>query len=123
MELGQDFSLAYAFHWDQPISTSTQESIAAYGSDEDRIRLASHSSVTVATLGLLAMVPSPTVRIAVADNAATPPEVLALIANDHSRSVRVAGNAAIDLLPEAERDAARALVESPMQRLRSRFTA
>jgi carboxylesterase type B len=123
MELGQDFSLAYTFHWDQPISTSTQESIAAYGSDEDRIRLVGHSSVTVATLGLLAMVPSPVVRLAVADNPATPPEALALIANDHSRAVRAAGNAAIENLPEAERDAARALVESPMQRLKSRLTA
>ena len=123
MELGQEFSLAYSFNWDAPISTAAQESIAAYGTDDDRIRLACHFSVTVATLELLAMVPSPDVRLAVAENPATPVEALAIIASDHSKAVRVAGNAAIDQLPGPQRNAARAMVESPMHRLRSRFSA
>jgi hypothetical protein len=123
MELGQDFSLEYTFHWDSPISVATQESIAAYGSDEDRIHLAGHFSVTPDTLELLAAVPSPDVRIAVASNPATPWEALAKMTHDHTRDVKVAANAAIDQLPDTQRSSARAMVESPLRRLKSRFSA
>jgi Leucine rich repeat variant len=123
MELGQDFSLAYSFHWDAPIGAATQESIAAYGSDEDRIRLASHFSVTANTLELLAVVPSPEVRLAVANNPATPWEALARMTHDHTRDVKLAANAAIDHLPDTQRSAARAMVVSPIKRLKSRLGA
>jgi hypothetical protein len=123
MELGQEFTLAYSFHWELPISTATQESIAAYGTDEDRIHLASHFSVTPDTLELLAQVPSPEVRVAVTNNAATPWEALARMTHDHTRDVKVAANEAIEHLPETQRNAARAMVASPMRRLRSRFSA
>lgn len=122
-EMGQEFSLAYSFHWELPIGTATQESIAAYGTDEDRIRLASHFSVTPDTLELLAEVPSPEVRLAVTNNPATPWEALTRMTHDHSRDVKVAANAAIEHLPDTQRNAARAIVASPMRRLKSRFSA
>ena len=123
MELGQEFTLAYSFHWELPISTAAQQSIAAYGTDEDRIHLAGHFSVTPDTLELLAMVPSPDVRLAVAENPATPWEALARMTHDHTRGVKVAANAAIEQLPDTQRNAARAMIASPMRRLRSRFSA
>lgn len=120
MELGQEFSLAYAFQWDAPISAITQESIATYGSDEDRILLANHFSVTSASLEALAQALSPDVRVAVANNPVTPLESLARMSRDHSRDVKAVANAAIDDLPEPQRAAVRAMVETPMQRLKSR---
>jgi xanthine/CO dehydrogenase XdhC/CoxF family maturation factor len=123
MELGHEFSLAYSFHWELPISSTAQESIAAYGTDEDRIRLAGHFSATPDTLELLSEVPSPEVRLAVTNNPATPWEALARMTHDHARDVKVAANAAIEHLPDSQRNAARAMVASPMRRLRSRFSA
>jgi hypothetical protein len=123
MELGQDFSLSYSFHWENPITAAAQESIAAYGSDEDRILLAGHFSVTPDTLELLAAVPSPDVRLAVANNPATPWEALAQMAHDHTPEVKLAANAAIDHLPGTQQNAARAMVKSPRRRLRSRLSA
>jgi hypothetical protein len=123
MDLGQDFSLDYSFHWENPISPAAQESIAAYGSDEDRILLAGHFSVTTDTLELLAAVPSPDARIAVANNTATPWEALARMTHDHTRDVKVAATAAIEHLPDTQRGAARAMVESPMRRFKSRLGA
>jgi hypothetical protein len=123
MELGQEFSLDYAFHWDQPISAVQQESIATYGNDEDRIRLANHPSVSVKALEAMAAVPSPEVQLAVAANPSTPVEALALMASDHSRVVRAAAAEAIDQLDGPAREAAKALTQSRMQRLRSRLSA
>jgi hypothetical protein len=123
MELGQDFSLDYSFHWELPISATTQESIASYGSDEDRIRLAGHFSVSVAALEAMAALPSPEVQLAVASNPATPVEALALMASDHDRGVRSAANEAIEHLAAPQRVAARELTQSRMKRLRSRFGA
>ena len=123
MELGQDFSLDYSFHWELPISAAAQESIATYGSDEDRIRLAGHFSVSVAALEAMAALPSPEVQLAVANNPATPVEALALMAGDHSRLVRSAANEAIEHLAAPQRAAARDLTQSRMKRLRSRLTA
>jgi hypothetical protein len=123
MELGQEFSLDYAFHWDLPITAVQQESIAAYGNDEDRIRLAQHFSVTPKSLEAMATVSSPEVQLVVAANPATPVEALALMASDHSRAVRSAAAEAIDKLEGPQRDAAKALTRTRMQRLRSRLTA
>ena len=123
MELGQDFSLDYSFHWELPIGAATQESIATYGSDEDRIRLAGHFSVSVAALEAMAALPSPEVQLAVASNPATPVEALALMASDHSRLVRSAANEAIEHLAGPQRAVARAMVESPLRRLKSRLSA
>ena len=123
MELGQDFSLDYSFHWELPISAAAQESIATYGSDEDRIRLAGHFSVSVAALEAMAALPSPEVQLAVASNPATPVEALALMASDHSRVVRAAANEAIEHLADPQRLAARELTQSRMRRLRSRLSA
>jgi hypothetical protein len=123
MELGQEFSLDYAFHWDLPITAVQQESIATYGNDEDRIRLAQHFSVSVKSLEAMATVPTPEVRLAVVANPATPVEALAQLASDHSRVVRAAAHEAIDKLEGPARDAAKALTRSRMQRLRSRLGA
>jgi hypothetical protein len=123
MELGQDFSLDYSFHWELPISGATQESIATYGSDEDRIRLAGHFSVSIAALEAMAALPSPEVQLAVANNPATPVEALALMASDHSRIVRSAANEAIEHLVGPARDAAKALTQSRVKRFRSRLGA
>jgi hypothetical protein len=122
MELGQDFSLDYSFHWENAISAAAQESIAAYGSDEDRIHLAGQFSVTPDTLELLAAVPSPEVRLAVAANPATPWEALARMTHDHTREVKVAAIEAIEQLPDTQRTSARAMVDSPMRRLKSRLS-
>jgi hypothetical protein len=123
MELGQEFSLSYEFHWELPISAVTQQSIATYGSDEDRIRLAGHFSVSVAALEAMASLPSPEVQLAVANNPATPVEALALMASDHSRVVRSAANEAIEHLAGPQRAAAKAMTESRIKRLRSRLRA
>jgi hypothetical protein len=123
MELGQEFSLDYAFHWDQPISAVQQESIATYGNDEDRIRLANHPSVSVKSLEAMSAVPSPNVQVIVAANPLTPVEALAAMASDHSRIVRAAASDAIDHLEGPQREAAKALTQSRMQRLRSRLGA
>jgi uncharacterized membrane-anchored protein YhcB (DUF1043 family) len=123
MELGQDFSLAYAFHWDEPIADAIQDAIASYGSDEDRIQLAQHFSVSAKALEAMAEVPSPEVQLAVAENPATPIEALARLASDHSRVVRHAANDAINQLQGPQRDAAKALTRSRIQRLRSRLSA
>ena len=123
MELGHDFSLEYAFHWDQPISALQQESIAGYGNDEDRIRLADHFSVTATTLEALAQALSPEVRLAAAQNPLTPHESLARMSHDHDRAVKAAANEAISELPELQRAQVRGMVESPMQRLKARLSA
>jgi hypothetical protein len=123
MELGQDFSLDYAFHWDQPISAVQQESIAGYGNDEDRVRLAGHFSVTAVTLEALAQALSPEVRLAVAQNPLMPLECLARMSHDHDRAVKAAANEAINKLPELQRAQVRGMIESPMQRLRARLSA
>jgi hypothetical protein len=123
MDLGQDFSLDYEFHWDEPIDGPVQEAIATYGNDEDRIHLAGHFSVSVAALELMAAVPSPEVQLAVAENPATPVEALAKMASDHSRVVRSAANDAIAQLAEPQREAARSLTQSRVQRLRSRISS
>lgn len=119
MELGNDFSLAYAFHWELPISPATQESIASYGSDEDRIRLAGHFSVSAAALEAMAALPSPEVQLAVLNNPATPVEALAHMASDHSRAVRAAANEAIEHLTGPQRRAARELTQSRAKRIRT----
>jgi hypothetical protein len=120
MELGHEFSLAYAFQWDAPISDITQESITTYGSDEDRLRLANHFSVSSASLDALAQCTSAEARIAVANHPSTSLESLARLARDHTRQVRVATNIAINHLPVRERAEVRTLIESPIQRLKAR---
>jgi hypothetical protein len=122
MELGQEFSLDYAFHWDLPITAVQQESIATYGNDEDRIRLAQHFSVNIASLESMAGVSSPEVRVAVAGNPLTPLEPLARLAHDRDRAVKAAALEAISGLPEAQQAALRAMNVSPMQRLKSRMS-
>ena len=123
MELGREFSLDFAFHWDQPISAAQQESIATYGNDEDRIRLAAHFSVTVKSLEAMATVPSPELQIAVANNPLTPLESLARMSHAHTRAVKIAANGVINELPEPQRIMVRSMVESPIQRLRARLSA
>ena len=123
MELGHEFSLAYAFEWNAPISLVTQEAITTYGSDDDRIRLAEHFSVTVASLEALCEVPSPEVRLAVARNPLTPLESLARMSHDHDHAVKAAANEAISELPEVQRAQVRGMVESRMKRLKARFGA
>jgi hypothetical protein len=120
MELGHEFTLAYAFQWDAPISEMTQQSITTYGSDEDRLRLAGHFSVSAASLDALAQVASTEARIAVAYHPATSLESLARLARDHTRAVRVAANSTINHLPADERAEVRAMIESPMQKFKSR---
>ena len=121
MELGQEFSLDYAFHWDLPITAVQQESIATYGNDEDRIRLAQHFSVNVASLESMAVVSSAEVRRVVAGNPLTPLEPLAKLSRDADRAVKAAALAAINELPAEQQDALRGMDVSPMQRLRSRL--
>lgn len=123
MELGHDFSLNYAFHWDEPISAVQQESIASYGNDEDRVRLAGHPSVSPLTLEALAQALSPEVRLAAAQNRLTPLESLARLYRDHDRVVKAAATEAIAELPELQRAQVRGMVESPIQRLRARLSA
>jgi Leucine rich repeat variant len=121
MELGREFSLDYAFHWDQPISAMTQQSIATFGNDEDRIRLANHPSVSIASLESMAEVSSAEVRVAVASNPLTPLESLAKLSHDHDRAVRAAAMDAVRELPAEQQAALRGMVVSPMQRLTSRL--
>jgi hypothetical protein len=123
MELGQDFSLDDSFHWELPIGAAAQESIARFGSDEDRIRLAGHFSVSVEALEAMAALPFPEVQLAVVNNPGTPVEALALMASDHSRVVRSAANEAIEQLTGPQRSAARAMTHSRVQRLKSRLSA
>jgi hypothetical protein len=121
MELGQEFSLDYAFSWDQPISAVTQQSIATFGSDADRVRLANQFSVTIASLGSMAEVSSAEVRLAVAGNPLTPLESLAKLSRDHDRAVKAAAIEAVSELPEEQQAELRGMVVSPMQRLTSRL--
>jgi hypothetical protein len=121
MELGQDFSLDYAFHWDLPITAVQQESISTFGNDEDRIRLAQHFSVTMVSLESMSDVSSPEVRTAVASNPLTPLESLAKLSHDSDRAVKAAAITAISELPEQQQAAVRGMVVSPMQRLKSRL--
>jgi hypothetical protein len=123
MELSQEFSLDYAFHWDLPITAVQRENIATYGNDEDRIRLAQHFSVSAKSLEAMATVPSPEVQLVVGANPATPVEALAQMASDHPRAARSAAAEAIDHLEGPQRDAAKALTRTRMQRLRSRLSA
>jgi Leucine rich repeat variant len=122
MELGQEFSLDYAFHWDLPITAVQQESIATYGNDEDRIRLAQHFSVNIASLESMAGVSSPEVRLAVAGNPLTPLEPLAKLSHDRDRAVKAAASEAIAALPEEQQVALRGMVTTPVQRLKSRLS-
>ena len=123
MELGHEFSLDYAFRWDAPISTVQQESITTFAADEDRIRLARHFSVTIASLEVLARALSPEVRLAAAQNPLTPLESLARLSRDHDRAVKAAASEAIAELPQLQQAQVSAMVVSPMQRLRSRLSA
>jgi HEAT repeat protein len=121
MELGHEFSLEYAFHWDEPISAVTQQSIATFGNDEDRVRLAAHFSVNIISLESLAEVSSAEVRLAVAKNPLTPLEPLARLFHDRDRAVRAAASETISELPTEQQAALRGMVVSPMKRLRSRL--
>ena len=121
MELGQEFSLDYAFHWDLPITAVQQESIATYGNDEDRIRLARHFSVNIAALESMAVVSSAEVRRVVAGNPLTPLEPLAKLSRDSDRAVKAAALEAINELPAEQQAILRGMDVSPMQRLRSRL--
>jgi Leucine rich repeat variant len=121
MELGQDFSLDYAFHWDLPITAVTQQSIATYGNDEDRIRLAKHFSVNIASLESMAQATAAEVRLAVAANPLTPLESLARLSRDHDRAVKAAANEAIGGLSDEQQAAVREMLASPIRRLRSRL--
>lgn len=123
MELGSEFSLGYDFRWDEPISAVVQESIAAYGSDEDRMRLVHHFSVSLVSLETMALVPASEVRLAVAQHPGTPPATLVVMMHDQDRFVRAAAKRAVANLPGRVRTAAMAAVDSPMQRLRSRLSA
>ena len=123
MELGHEFSLAYAFEWNAPISVMTQESITTYGSDDDRVRLAEHFSVTIASLEALSELSSPEVRLAVARNPLTPLQSLARMSHDPDHAVKAAVNDAINDLPDVQRVQVRGMIESPMQRLKARFRA
>jgi hypothetical protein len=116
----QEFSLNQEFDWDSPIPATAQAAVALYGNDEDRLRLIAHESVTPGTLESLALVPTIEVRYAVAGNPATPLETLMRLTRDHARPVKFAANQTVDALPEERRLIARSMVESPLQRLRSR---
>jgi hypothetical protein len=102
------------------VSASAQAAVANYGSDEDRLRLVAHDSVTADTLEALSLVPTIEVRYAVACNPSTPLETLMRLTRDHARPVKAAANRTVDELPEERRLIARSMVESPLQRLKSR---
>ncbi len=122
MDSVAEFSLGNAFRWDEPISEPVQVSISAYGSDEDRLLLVEHASVTPESLERMSLVPSAEVRLAVANHPLTPPEALALLTHDHQRFVRAAAKRAIAQLTTPPSDAAPA-AESAMQRIRARLSA
>ena len=123
MELGQDFSLGHEFRWDEPIGEMAQVSIATYGSDDDRVRLAHQFSVSPDSLEAMSELSTPEVRLAVAGNPRTPPDALRRLAKDHERAVRIATIHTINSLPEQLRLAAMPVSESPLQKLRSRRSA
>lgn len=123
MDLDRAFSLNHEFGWETPINAMTQQSIAAYGNDEDRVRLASHFSVSLDSLEVMSLVTSPEVKLAVIQNRSTPTGALVRLSHDHDRFVRAAAKHAIAELPEKARVAAKAMDESPLQRLRSRISA
>lgn len=123
LELGQDFSLWQEFHWEEPIGEMAQVSIATYGCDDDRIRLAHHFSVSVASLESMSELTSPEVRLAVAGNPRTPPLALRHLAKDRTRDVRVAAVHTIGGLPPHLRAIAQAPSESPLQALRRKKSA
>jgi hypothetical protein len=119
-ELDHEFLLTEEFDWDAPMSATAQIAVANYGNDEDRLRLAAHESVTADVLDALSLVPSIEVRCAVAGNPAANLETLMRLTRDHARPVRAAANQTVDALPEDRRLIARSMVESPLQRLKSR---
>jgi Leucine rich repeat variant len=119
-ELDHEFLLSDAFDWNGPIAAAAQTAVAAYGSDEDRVRLAGHASVTPDTLDALSLVPSVAVRFAVAGHPATPLDALVRLNHDRDRAVKAAAHQTIDELPEDRRLLAKSMVESPLQRLMSR---
>jgi hypothetical protein len=100
-----------------------QISIAAYGSDEDRVILVNHFSVSHESLETMSLVPSAEVKLAVANHPDTPPATLVMLMHDHDRFVRAAAKRAVANLPARVRTAAISAVQSPVQRLRSRLTA
>jgi hypothetical protein len=120
IELDHEFLLTEEFNWDEPVSPAAQAAVANYGNDEDRLRLAAHDSVTGETLDALSLVPTIEVRYAVACNPAAPLETLARLTRDHARPVKSAANHTVDELPEDRRLIARSMVETPLQRLKSR---
>jgi hypothetical protein len=123
MELSQEFSLGHEFRWEEPIGEMAQVSIAAYGCDDDRVRLAGHFSVSVGSLEAMSELSIPEVRLAVATNPRTPTDALRRLARDHERAIRVATMHTISGLPEHLRAAAMPVSESPLQRLRARKSA
>ncbi|HEX4442843.1 MAG TPA: hypothetical protein VHZ81_04665 [Galbitalea sp.] len=123
MELSQEFSLGHEFRWDEPIGDMAQVSIATYGCDEDRVRLAGQFSVTVENLGAMSELMIPEVRLAVASNPRTPPDALRRLAKDRDRAIRVATIHTINGLPEHLRTMAMPASESPLQKLRGRKNA
>jgi hypothetical protein len=123
MELSQDFSLGHEFRWDEPIGEMAQVSIAAYGCDDDRVRLAAQFSVSAESLDAMSVLETPEVRLAVANNPRTPPEALRRLAKDHDRTIRIATMHTINGLPETVRAVAMPVAESPLQRLRLRKSA
>ena len=123
MELSQEFSLGHEFRWDEPIGEMAQVSIATYGCDEDRVRLASQFSVTVENLEAMSELTIPEVRLAVANNPRTPPDALRRLAKDRDRAIRIATIRTINTLPEHLRAMAMPASESPLQKLRGRKSA
>lgn len=122
-ELSQEFSLWQEFHWEEPIGEMAQVSIATYGCDDDRVRLAQHFSVSLESLESMSELSSPEVRLAVAGNPRTPPLALRQLAKDRTRDVRVAAVHTIATLPPHLRTIAQAPSESPLQALRNRRSA
>ena len=123
MQLGSEFSLDHGFRWEEPIGELAQQSIATYGCDEDRVRLAGHFSASAESLEAMALLLSPAVRGAVAHNPSTPPDALRRLVRDHNRAVRIAAIKTVGALPEHLRLAAQPIAETPLQRLRSRKSA
>jgi hypothetical protein len=119
-DLDHEFLLSHDFNWDLPIEPSAQHAVARYGSDEDRLRLIAHDSVTADTLDALSQVPTAEVRSAVAMHPGTPLEALVRLTRDNARSVKAAASTALAALPAERRLLARSLTDSPMQRLRAR---
>jgi hypothetical protein len=75
--------------------------------------------VTPASLDALAQGTSTEARVAVAQHPGTSLESLAKLAKDHKREVRITANSTINQLPIRERAGVRAMIESPLSRLKS----